>query len=170
MNEKTQVLNRYFSTVTGVLKEPRRYFAEGRDDTGVKFSLAFLVVSAVAYTIGLSTVSLFQSDVKTISVSLVNAIGMVVLSSVFCYLIMVMIFGKRLTYGRLFGIFARASGVTLLISWVPSFIFLTEPWKWWLIWVGLKEGGEFKKRQAAGLVFASIVMVIVFVFSLLAVT
>lgn len=160
--------SRFFYTVTGVLKEPRRFFSEGRDDTGLPFSIGFLIVCAIMYTAGFSTVNLVHGGAKTIGISLVNAMGMVFISTGFCYLIMVMFFGKRLPMRRLFGIFSRASGVTLLAAWLPFFVFLTEPWKWWLVWVGLIEAGNFRRMHAFLLVLGSIALVITFVYSFLA--
>ncbi len=159
----------YFKTVTSILGEPRRYFCEGRDDTSINTTLGFLIVSAVVYTIGFSTVNLSSGLLKNVMISFINAVGMVIISSIFSYLTMAMIFGRHISFRRLFGIFARASGTTMLVSWIPSFIFLTEPWKWWLIWVGLTSGASLRWYQATVIVLMSIFWVIIFFYSLLAI-
>ena len=73
-----------------------------------------------------------------------NAVGMTFIGAGLGYLVMTMCMGKKVGFDRLFSVYALSAGVTLLASWVPFFIWLTEPWRWWLIGTGLVRACGFK--------------------------
>jgi len=79
---------------------------------------------------------------------------------------MVMTMGKRVSFPRLFSLYAYATGVTLLASWIPLFVWITEPWKWMLIIIGMVKGCGFKWMQAILVVVVSIFIVVLFFWSL----
>ena len=56
------------------------------------------------------------------------------------FMLMTMTFRRRTGFERLFGVYAFAAGVTLLVSWIPLFLWLCEPWKWLLTGIGLVKG------------------------------
>lgn len=167
MNENRFSMMTYFRGVTRILRAPRRYFSAGREKTNTAFTMAFLIVSAVVYTFGFSMVNPTSGILKNVGISMTNALGMVVVTSVICYLMMVMMFGQRVSFQQLFGIIARASGVTMLVAWVPYFIWLTEPWKWYLIWIGLSAIGQFRWYQTTMILLSSIFIIVTFFYSLL---
>jgi len=137
MDEKeTFTLGFYFRTLSGVLAEPRRFFSELHPGAGMFQPLMFLIVSSLLFTGGS-----FMGTGETLSIAggilFVNAVGMVFIASAFGYLILVMMAGRRVGYGRFFTVYALSAGVTLLASWIPFFLWITEPWKWWLIGTGM---------------------------------
>ena len=73
--------------------------------------------------------------------------GMVFIAAGIGYMVMTMIMGRRVTFVRFFSIYALSAGVTLLASWLPFFIWLTEPWKWWLIGTGMIKCCGFRLFQ-----------------------
>lgn len=81
-------------------------------------------------------------------------------------MVMTMTMGKRVSFPRLFSVYAYATGVTLLASWIPLFIWLTEPWKWMLIIFGMVKGCGLKWMQAILVVAVSIFIVVLFFWSI----
>ena len=63
-------------------------------------------------------------------------------------------------------IYALAAGITLLASWVPGLVLLTEAWKWWLIGTGMTRGLGLPRRQALTVVAISIALIILLFWSL----
>jgi len=53
-----------------------------------------------------------------------------------------------------------------LASWIPLFVWLTEPWKWMLIIIGLVKGCGFRWVEAILVVAVSIFIVILLFWSL----
>jgi Yip1-like protein len=136
-------------TLTRILGEPRRYFSECWVGGDVKRPLVFLIGSSLFYALAGTIQALPPNPVLAFSILFLNATGMVLITVIVAYTTAVTIFGRQHTFGDLFSIIALCSGVTLLASWVPFFIWITEPWKWWLIWVGFVHGCGFKRWQAA---------------------
>ena len=97
----------------------------------------------------------------------INAVGMTVVAAGVGYLVMTVIMGTKVTFGRFFSIYALASGVTLLASWIPFFIWLTEPWKWWLIGTGLVKKCGFKLPQVLIIIGLSVGVMFLFFCSVL---
>jgi hypothetical protein len=87
---------------------------------------------------------------------------MVYLFSASAYLIMRLIIGKPIDFTELFAVYALASGLTLISSWIPVFSVLTEPWRCWVVWVGMTKGFGFKKIHAAIIVIVSHILVMLF--------
>ncbi len=98
-----------------------------------------------------------------------NAVGMCFFAVMVGYIIMIMGFGRKSSFLKLFRIYALASGTTLLLSWIPFSLMFTELWKWWLIFVGLTRGGVFNKKEGALVLILSIAVIVLFFRSLLAV-
>ncbi len=73
---------------------------------------------------------------------------------------MFLIVERRLPFERLFAIYAYAAGVTLLVSWIPFSNWLTEPWKWALIGLGMVKGGGLTWRQTVLILGLSLVLLI----------
>jgi hypothetical protein len=80
---------------------------------------------------------------------------------------MTMFWGRKVTFRRFFSVYAIASGVTLLASWIPLFIFITEPWKWLMIGIGLTQTVGLKWLHSVLVIVLSIGMMVLFFWSLL---
>jgi hypothetical protein len=156
----------YFKTLTRLLGEPRKFFAEFPQEPGFKKPVGFLLVSSLFFTGASLLVNTYAQPVLMSAILFINAVGMALIASSLGYLAVLLTMGRCQTFTRFFSIYAFASGVTLLASWIPFFFWLTEPWKWWLIAVGLVHGCGFNWKQSL-MVTAVSFSLVVFIFWLL---
>ena len=77
-----------------------------------------------------------------------NAVGMVVIGTTISFLITKAFSVERYPFSRLWNLFALCAGAVSLIAWVPGAFILTEPWKWWLIGIGMVKGLKMTKLGA----------------------
>lgn len=157
----------YFRSVTTLLGEPRRFFSGLAPDTGCRHSAGFLLVSSVFFTGASLTQNVYSHPGIMGCIFMVNAVGMVLISAGLGYVVMALTIGRQVPFARLFSVYAFSFGVTLLASWVPFFVWLTEPWKWWLIGTGLTAHCAFSRRQSFFIVGMSIGILILFLWSVL---
>jgi len=156
----------YFKTLTRILGKPRKFFAELPPEPGFIKPVGFLVLSSLFFT-GASLIGIpYAQPALMGAILLVNAVGMALIASSLGYLVVLLTMGRCQAFTRFFSIYAFASGVTLLASWIPFFFWLTEPWKWWLIAVGLVHGCGFNWKQSL-MVTAFSFSLLVFIFWLL---
>ena len=151
----------YFQALTRMLSSPGRFFAELPQDIRLVQPLGFLVSSSLFFA-GAGMTTLHESRLIMGGIWGLNAVVMPVILAGISFIIMTMSMGKRVTFERMFAIYAFASGVTLLASWIPLFVWITEPWKWVLIVLGMVKGCGFKWRQAiliaAGAIFVLLLL------------
>jgi len=153
----------YFHTLSKMLGEPRSFFSELPVDLGFIKPLGFLIVSSIFFT-GASVVSSMPPNpIYLGSIFFINAVGMVLIASCLGYMVMVMFLGRSVTFKRFFCIYAFSSGITLLAAWIPFFIWITEPWKWWLIGTGMARACGFRSWQIIMIIGLSLaIMVLLF--------
>ena len=156
----------YFQALAKVLGAPGTFFRE-LQDTGFKQPLGFLVLSSGFFAGASLLTRQFARPLLTGGILFVNAIGMTVIAAGLGYMLMSMFFGRKATFSRLFAVYAFAAGVTLLASWIPLFIWLTEPWKWVLIGMGLTQTCGFQWTQAVVVIGVTIGVMVLFFRSLL---
>jgi len=156
----------YFKTLTRLLGEPRKVFAAFPPEPGFKKPVGFLLISSLFFTGASLCVNAYTQPVIMAAILFINAVGMALIASSLGYLVVILTMGRCQTFTRFFSIYALASGVTLLASWIPYFVWLTEPWKWCLIAVGLVHGCGFNWKQAT-MVTAASFSLLVFIFWLL---
>lgn len=156
----------YFRTLTRILGEPRRFFRELPPETGLLSPLMFLMASSVL-SAGGAMAGTENQPLITGGILFANAVGMVFIASGIGYLVLIPVAGRRVPYSRFFAVYAFSAGVTLLASWLPFFICLTEPWKWWLIGAGMIHSLGLTRTQALIIIGISIGVMILFFRSLL---
>jgi hypothetical protein len=155
----------YFRLLNGLLGTPRRFFADLPADFGWQRPMGFLLVSSVFFT-GASLLSALPERPLLLGIIyFMNAVVMTVIAAAAGYGVMVMFFGRRTTFGRLFGVVALSSGVTLLAAWIPFFLWLTEPWRWWLIGTGMTRALGLSGWQALLIVVVSVAVIFLFFWS-----
>jgi hypothetical protein len=154
-----------FQILTRILGQPRQFFAELGEDIGWKQPLGFLLVSSLFFAGAGLMSAMPDTPVLFGGIFFVNAVGMTLIAAFAGYGVMVMFFGKRVTFARFFRIYALSSGVTLLAAWVPFFIWLTEPWKWWLIGTGMTRGLGLSWWQALVIIVTSVAAIFLFFWS-----
>jgi len=156
----------YFRVMSRILGDPKNFFSELSPDTGMRLPLLFLTVSALIFT-GSSLMSDPPNPAFTAGILLLNAMGMVFIASGAGYMVIMITLGKRIAFQRVFAIYAFSSGVTLLASWMPFFLIITEPWKWWLICTGMTRHLCLSWKQTLSAVILSVGMIILFFWSLI---
>lgn len=152
-------LSDHARTVTGILLHPRRFFADLPDST-VWQALGFLVGAAALH----SAASLIHADPTRHLVlgviHLVNAVGMALMMAGLGYALMLVLGAGRARFDKLLSVYAFASGLTLLVAWIPSLLVLSEIWKWWLIGTGMTTALGFKWYRALAVIGLSIVITV----------
>jgi hypothetical protein len=78
-----------------------------------------------------------QQTLTALLIFLANAIGSLLLSSGIGYTLLRVLLGGALSYIYIFGVYAYAWSVILLIAWIPHLLLVVEVWRWWLISTGL---------------------------------
>ena len=146
----------YIDTLMRLLKDPRAFYQTIPDGLRANHSLVFLLVSSILFTTASLAINFYESPLMMGGVLLINAMGMVVIASGLCYLVMVALWGRCLAYRKMFSIFAFASGITLTAAWIPLSFWITEPWKWWLVGVGITTVSSLSKRQTLLIIVLSV--------------
>ncbi|WP_080804392.1 YIP1 family protein [Desulfamplus magnetovallimortis] len=156
----------YGYAVIQILIEPRQFFSELPGNTTILKSLGFCVICSIFHVASSLLTGEYKNPVSMGSVLFVNSIGMVAVSSILSYITVVMILKKKVHFERFFSINAFASGVVLLFSWVSVFMWFTEPWKWWLVYTGLKNSCGFAWKSALTVLILTMVVQFFFIYSL----
>ena len=155
----------YFQALTRMLSSPSRFFGELPDETGFRQPLGCLIISSLFFAgAGLTTIS--ENQILMGGILWVNALAMPFVTAGVTFMVMTMSMGKRVSFPKLFSVYAYATSVTLLASWIPLFVWLTEPWKWVLIGIGMVKGCGFRWMQAVLVMAVSIFIVVLFFWSL----
>ena len=157
----------YFQALAKVLGEPGTFFSELSIDKGFKQSFGFLLVSSGFFAGASLLTRQYANPLLTGGIFFVNAVGMTFIAAGLGYMLMSMFFGKKATFSQLLAVYAYASGVTLLASWIPLFVWLTEPWKWILIAMGLTKSCGFRWNQTVVVIGGSFGIMVLFFKSLL---
>lgn len=121
--------------------------------------MGFLLVSSLFFTV--ASFTCFRENHWVLSsIFLVNALLMPFIAAGIAFMVMSLTVGRRIPFERLFAIYAFAAGITLLVSWIPFSNWLTEPWKWVLIGLGLVKGGGLTWKQTVLILGLSLVLLI----------
>lgn len=158
----------YFQTLTQILGAPRSFFRQLPEQTGYHQSFGFLLASALFSAAAAVMTQPLDQPLVAGGVYLVNAVGMAVIAAGLGYMVITMVFPRKTGFRRIFSIYAMASGTTLLAAWIPLFIWITEPWKWILIGIGLSQACGLKWMQSILVVAVSMGVIILFFWSLAA--
>ena len=138
----------YVQAVFGIMGHPRKFFSRLPQSGGMTQALGFLILSAAFFSFASMMNASLQNFYVVGGINMFNAVGMVFILAGLGYLVMTLSIGKKVGFVRLFRIYALCSGVTLLVSWVPHLALLTEPWKWYLIGIGMTRGCGLKPKEA----------------------
>jgi hypothetical protein len=100
------------------------------------------------------------------SILFVNAAAMPLIAAGVGFMITTMIFRRRSGFERFFAVYAFSAGVTLLVAWIPLFLWFSEPWKWVLTGIGLVKGCGLRWFQALVVIGLRSLVLILFFWSL----
>jgi len=157
----------YFQTLSRVLGAPVDFFGNFPETVGFKQSVGFLMLSSAFFAGASLLTRQYQSPVLAGGIFFANAVGMTVIAAGLGYILMSMIAGRRVSFRIFFSVYAFASGVVLLASWIPLFVWLTEPWKWVLIGIGLTHACGLKWITGVLIIVMSIAILMLFFWSVL---
>ncbi len=157
----------YFQTLTKMLGEPGRFFQGLPPESGFGPMFGFLLVSSLFFSGAGLVITMPSNPFLWGGIFLVNALGMTFIGAGLGYMTMTLFFGRKVRFTRLFSVYALASGVTLIASWLPFFVWLTEPWKWWLVGTGLVKACGFNLGQTLLIIGVSIGIMVLFFWSAL---
>jgi hypothetical protein len=150
----------YFQTILTLLTSPRIFFTDLDKDMGYKKPMVFLAISGLFWVslryVYFSDHSLFQALTLAI-----NALGMPFLLAAFTFMIMGLFFGRLASYRHLAIIYIYATGVTMMVSWLPTTEIFTETWRFSLVAVGLVKWCSFKWIQAITSIVLGVVILLV---------
>lgn len=166
MDEKDRfAVKEYFRTLTRLWFSPGRFFEEMPETPRVGRPLIFLLFSSLIAAAG-TLLYLPECTLLMAAVVFINAAAMPFIASAFGYLVMTLMRGKQAGYGRLFRVYAFASGATLPLAWLPFSLWFTETWKWVLIGMGLVKGCGLRPLQSAAVIAFSVIILVLFFWSM----
>lgn len=157
----------YARALTRLLGEPGRFYSDMGQKGDSQHAMLFLVIASLFHAAAGLLQSVSTTPARVFFALFLNGIGMACLCAVVLFSAQAMMFGRKICFGTVLSIVAYSSGVTLLVSWVPFFIWLTEPWKWWLIITGLVRGCGFKWWQALAASITTVMLVFLLFWTLL---
>jgi hypothetical protein len=160
-------LRYYFQTLTKLLSEPGAFFRQMPSKTHWTRPFGFLMVSSLFFAAASIIASMSTSPLLMGVIYLINAVGMTFIAAIIGFIVISMFMGKRVDFTKFFSIYAFASGVALLSSWMPYFLVITEPWKWWLTYIGIKNVCHVSGRQSFMIIVVSIALLLLFFWTLL---
>lgn len=166
-NHRNFNLRFYFRILTKIIREPGNFFSNVPADIGLKQPGGFLLTSSLICMVAHLASNMPQNPILIGSILFINAIGMTFIAAGIGYMLMLMFMGKQVRFLFFFSVYAFSLGVILLFSWLPFFVWMTEPWKWWLIGTGMTKALGFKWTQAALIIIISYAIIALFFWSLL---
>lgn len=155
----------YFQSLTGLLGSPRRFFTDLPPQEGLRTPFLFLLLSALFNTAA-SMTTISEHRTLVAAVVFLNGLIMPMAGAAAGFLTLRMLSRERAPFAALHAVYAYAGGVVLLASWIPLFVWITEPWRWVLIFVGLVKTAGLGRRAAALVLAGSILLVALFFASL----
>ena len=93
---------------------------------------------------------------------MVNAIFMPAIATAFTFCIIRMSTCSRVSYGKVFNVYAYAGGALMVISWIPGLAIVLEPVRAVLVGIGLVKACGLGKTQAVLLVLLTAVLLLIF--------
>ncbi len=155
----------YFQTLTGMLGAPGKFFENLPENVRMGFPLSFLTASALFFA-GASLTCLSDNRLIMGAVYFANAVVMPFTLAGISYLIITMTMGRKVPFLRLFAVCSFAAGTTLLASWIPLFIWITEPWKWILTVIGMVKACGLGWIRSVVVMAVTIITMMLFFWSL----
>jgi hypothetical protein len=127
--------------------------------------LTFLLFGSLFFA-GASLINIYVRSLPAAVILFVNAFTMPFITASAGFMVMTIFIGRRVAFAKIFAVYAFSAGVTLVVSWIPLFVWFTEPWKWWLIGIGLVKGCGLSRLQTILIIGLSIAIVVSFFMSL----
>lgn len=159
-----------FSTLSAMLVRPGTFFSQRFDRIATAQATGILLISSLFFAASGALIDTGGTPMRTGLILLVNALGMVGIGSVLSFLTATIFGVRQSAFSRLWSVFCLCSAAVLLIAWVPGAFMLTEPWKWWLIGIGMVKGLGMTKTGAAITVLFTFGVLVMLVYAIFPVT
>lgn len=142
----------YFTSLSSLLARPRVFFRQLPEPCLVRYPLIFLLLSGCVATAA-SLISGRQAEPLAGGlIFFINAVGLTVIFATIGYLAARLMLAKKVAFTRVLAVYALSSGLVLHAAWMPNLWIFTEPWKWWLIGVGMIHACNLKTAQALAVI------------------
>lgn len=163
-NNSRMGIREYFETILDLMRSPAKHFEKVAAETGSRRALLFLMISSLFYC-SVSMAYFFENSLTMGVIMMVNAILMPAFGAVVTFILLGMTGSGKFTYGRVFNIYAYASGAVMVVSWIPGLAIIMEPVRAVLVGVGLFKTIGIGKLKAALLVILTAVVMLLFFWS-----
>lgn len=148
----------YFQTISRLMSRPGGFFDGIRGESMI-YSVKYLFVSILIFI--MASMTLIQKNhLSAAGILLINAVLMPFITSTVSLLIIKVIGKKHIPFTNIFSVNAFASGTTILISWIPLFLWISEPWKWTLIVIGYVRACGLDYRRAIATMIITIILIV----------
>lgn len=156
----------YFKMLQMLIVSPRQFFTAMGEDTAISgCAFKFLLISGVFHSCVYMTY--FTERTAAVAIALVlNALGMPVLLAGLTHLAHAMTSSDKISFRKLFAIYAFATGTTMIVSWIPAVHILTELWRFILVVIGLVKACGLSWVRSVLLVLAGVVLLLMLFWSL----
>lgn len=154
-------------SLSALITSPGRWFAEAFPGITPRTAAGMLLLASLLHAMAGGLSGFSDGTLLRVAILMINAVGMTVLGAAIAWLAGLIGGGPRVRFSGVWMVFAVGASPTLLIAWVPFAFFFTEPWKWWLIGVGLVRGLGMTKGRAAIIVLFTFGAMVTMVLSLL---
>lgn len=137
----------YFHIMHRMLVSPGQFFGGELNLIDPFRAFCFLLLTSLFFT--LAGLSLHWQTFPALSAVLfMNAVLMPVLTAGTGCILIKWVTRKPISFSRLFPLYALSSGLMMFIAWIPFFVWITEPWKWLLIGLGLTRSYGLSRGQS----------------------
>ncbi len=157
-------IREYFDTIFLVMRSPARHFEHVAAERGSRRALLFLMISALFYC-SVSMTYFFENSLVMGVVMMANAVLMPGFAALITFILLGMSGRDRAPFGRVFNVYAYASGAVMVVSWIPGLAMVMEPVRALLVGVGLVKTLGVGKARAAVLVVLTAVLLLLFFWS-----
>ena len=157
-------IREYFDILLEVIRSPARFFERTAQETGSRKPLLFLMISGFFYCT-VSMTYFFENSLSMGVIMMVNAVIMPAFAAMITFILLGMSGQGRIPFGRVFNIYAYASGAVMVISWIPGLAIVLEPVRALLVGIGLVKALGIGKVKAALLVVMTAILLLLFFWS-----
>ena len=150
----------YFQIISEITRQPKVFFQNKLIGKSWKTPLYVLMISGLIFSIASVVASMSKTPIMMGLVYFANGVGMVFITSGMGYALSRLFMKTKVSYQRIFAIYAYASGAVLILSWLPYMIWITEPFRWWMIGCGLVKNIGFTIKGALTIILLSISIIL----------
>ena len=163
-NNSRMNIREYFDTIFSIMRSPVRFFEKAAGETGARRALLFLMISALFYC-SVSMTYFFENSLSMGVIMMANAVLMPAFGAVITFILLGMTGWGKVSYARVFNVYAYAGGAVMVISWIPGLAIVMEPVRALLVGIGLIKIAEVGKLKAASLVLMTAFLILLFFWS-----